>query len=75
MKQYEVLISDKANEDMEAIFEYISDKLPAPASAIKRYDRIADAVLSLEEMPDGKYHFHTFPAGKRTELLPAHRNR
>ena len=52
MKQYEVLISDKANEDMAAIFEYISDKLFAPASAAKQYDRIADAILTLEEMPE-----------------------
>ena len=28
------------------------DKLLAPASAIKQYDRIANAILSLEEMPE-----------------------
>ena len=52
MKRYEVLISNKACEDMEAIFKYISETLLAPASAAKQYDRIADAILSLEEMPD-----------------------
>jgi len=52
MKHYEVLISDKANEDMEAIFRYISETLHAPASAAKQYNRIADAILSMEEMPE-----------------------
>ena len=52
MKHYEILISDKANEDMEAIFRYISATLLAPANAAKQYDRIADAILSLEEMPE-----------------------
>lgn len=52
MNHYEVLISDKANNDMEAIYEYISETLRSPAIAIKQYDRIADAILSLEEMPE-----------------------
>lgn len=52
MKQYEVLISDKASEDMEAIYNYIADKLLVPATAAKQYDRIADAILSLETMPE-----------------------
>jgi len=52
MKHYEVLISDKANDDMEAIYSYISETLFAPETAAKQYDRIADAILSLEEMPE-----------------------
>ena len=52
MKHYEVLISDKANEDMEAIFRYISKTLLAPESAVNQYNKIADAILSLEEMPE-----------------------
>jgi len=52
MKHYEVLISDKANKDMEDIYEYISEVLSRPVTAAKQYDRIADAILSLEKMPE-----------------------
>jgi len=52
MKSYEVLISDKACEEMEAIYEYISETLQAPIAAAKQYDRIAEAILSLGEMPE-----------------------
>jgi len=52
MKHYEVLISDKAHEDMEAIYDYIAKVLQEPNIAAKQYDRIADAILSLEEMPE-----------------------
>ena len=52
MKHYEVLISDKADEDMESIYRYISETLLAPVTAAKQYDRIADAILTLEKMPE-----------------------
>ena len=52
MRHYEVLISDKANEDMEAIYDYIAETLHAPATAAKQYNRIADACLTLEEIPE-----------------------
>ena len=52
MKHYEVLISNKALEDMEAIYEYIAETLLEPVIAAKQYDRIADAILTLEEMPE-----------------------
>ena len=52
MKRYEVLISDKALEDMEAIYTYISKTLLAPDTAINQYNRIAKAILSLEVMPE-----------------------
>jgi len=52
MKHYKVLISDKASEDMEAIHKYITETLLTPSTATKQYDRIADAIMSLEEMPE-----------------------
>ena len=52
MRHYEVLISDKANEDMEAIYKYIAETLLVPATAAKQYDRIAESILSLESMPE-----------------------
>jgi len=52
MEQYEVLISDKANEDMDGIYTYIAETLLEPVTAANQYDRIADAILSLEIMPE-----------------------
>jgi plasmid stabilization system protein ParE len=50
--QYDLLISDKAHEDMEAIYDYIAEVLLEPSVALKQYDRIAEAILSLEEIPE-----------------------
>ena len=52
MKHYQVVISNKANTDMEAIYQYIAETLLAPVTAIKQYERITEAILSLEEMPE-----------------------
>ena len=52
MKQYKVEITDRALKDMEEIYTYIADQLQAPENAIRQYDRIADAVLSLNEFPE-----------------------
>ena len=52
MKRYEVVISDKADEDMKAICQYIAETLLEPVVAAKKYDRIAEAILSLGEMPE-----------------------
>ena len=52
MRHYEVLISDKANADMEAMYSYIAETLLSPVAAANQYDRIMDAILSLEEMPE-----------------------
>ena len=51
MKVYEVLISDKASEEMDAIYTYITEVLLSPVAAANQYDRIADAILSLDTMP------------------------
>ena len=52
MKRYDVEISNKANEDMQAIYRYIAETLLEPANATKQYERIADAILTLEVMPE-----------------------
>jgi plasmid stabilization system protein ParE len=52
MEQYKVIIYDKAIEDMEGIYTYISETLVAPIAAMNQYNRIADAILSLEQMPE-----------------------
>ena len=52
MEKYIVDITDDALEDMEALYEYIAIKLQAPENAMGQYDRIADAILTLNSFPD-----------------------
>jgi len=52
MKHYDVVISDKAREDMDAIYSYIAETLLEPVIAAEQYDKIAYAILTLEEMPE-----------------------
>ena len=52
MRHYYVVISDKAKEDMDAIYKYIAETLLEPSVAAKQYNRIADAILTLAEMPE-----------------------
>ena len=37
---------------MEALYRYIAETLLEPDTAAQQYDKIADAILSLEEMPE-----------------------
>lgn len=52
MKKYKVKISSLALRDMEEIYGYISEKLGSPATAIKQYERIAEAIESLSVFPE-----------------------
>ena len=52
MEQYDIIIYDKAVEDMNGIYAYISEKLLAPIAALNQYNRIVDAILTLEQMPE-----------------------
>lgn len=62
---YQVGITDSALRDMTAIYDYIADKLLSPETAKKQYDRIAEAIQSLEYFPlrcpvfavDGEHSF------------------
>ena len=49
--KYVVDITDSALEDMDAIYDYIRITFSDPMSAAKQYDRIADEILTLEDMP------------------------
>jgi toxin ParE1/3/4 len=51
MKKYKVQITDKALTDMEEIYKYIAEKLQAPEAAMGQYNRIADAIESLDTFP------------------------
>jgi plasmid stabilization system protein ParE len=52
MKRYKVFISDRALADMESIYDHIADILLEPMIATKQYNRIAEAILTLEQMPE-----------------------
>ena len=52
MEKYIVDITDDALADMDALYEHIAKKLLAPENAIGQYNRIADAILTLESYPD-----------------------
>ena len=52
MVKYRVDITDEALGDMELLYEYIAFKLLAPENAIGQYNRIADAIISLESYPE-----------------------
>ena len=47
MKQYDVKISHTALSDMEQIYSYIADRLLEPDTAMGQYNRIAEAIQSL----------------------------
>ena len=52
MKQYAVEITDEALADMEQLYDHIACTLHAPENAMGQYDRIADAILKLETLPE-----------------------
>lgn len=52
MKQYKVEITKSALQDMEYIYNYIAEELLAPENAMGQYNRIADAILSLDTFPE-----------------------
>lgn len=51
MERYKVEITDQALSDLEDIYRYIAEKLSAPDTALQLYDRLMEAVLSLERFP------------------------
>lgn len=52
MKCCKVKITDEALDDMDGIYKYIANELLSPESAVDQYKRIADAILTLDQMPE-----------------------
>ncbi len=61
MEKYEVNITDEALDDMEKIYEYIAFELLSPENAMGQYNRIADAILTLDSLPDRFALFESEP--------------
>ena len=52
MDKYVVEITDEALADMAGIYNYIANTLLAPENAMGQYNRIAEAILTLESFPE-----------------------
>lgn len=52
MKQYRIQITDKALFNMEEIYNYIAEQLQAPEAVMREYNRIADAIETLDRFPE-----------------------
>ncbi len=51
MKQYKVLMTEPAVDDLQAIVQYTSDELLEPVIAKKLVGKIKEAVMSLDKLP------------------------
>lgn len=52
MRQYEIIITSAAENDLQEIFKYISTELLDPQTAITLRDRIEKEILKLDTMSD-----------------------
>ncbi len=52
MKKYIVRTTNQALADMEEIYNYIALTLFSPENAMDQYERISEAILTLESLPD-----------------------
>ena len=65
--KYEVITTAQAVADLRAIFEYIAYELLAGENAIKQLDRLEEAILSLDEMPE-RYRLYNKEPWKERNL-------
>lgn len=52
MKSIRVNITKRAENDLTAIYDYINQKLQSPQAAMKLFNRLAEAIQSLEVFPE-----------------------
>ena len=65
--KYEVFTTEQATADLRAIFEYIAYDLLAGQNALNQLDRLEQAILSLDEMPEW-YHLYDKEPWKERNL-------
>ena len=65
--KYKVFTTEQAAADLRAIFEYIAYDLLAGQNALNQLDRLEQAILSLDEMPE-RYHFYDKEPWKERNL-------
>lgn len=49
---FEIEISDQADADLRNIYEYIAFELQSPANASGQLDRLENAIMSLNQIPE-----------------------
>jgi len=52
MKQWKVVLSEPAEADIDGIYAYIADTLLEPTTAWRQIERINNAILTLDRMPE-----------------------
>lgn len=52
MTEYEIIISEQAAKDMNDIYEYIASVIGMPQTAMEQFNRIADAIETLNLMQE-----------------------
>ena len=52
MKRYKVEVTQEALADMEQLYRYIANTLLSPENAMGQYNRIAEAILKLDKLPE-----------------------
>ena len=71
MKEYHVDISDQAEQDLRAIFEYIAFELLAPGNASGQLDRLEKEINKLSIFPKGHRRYEEEPWYSRNlRVLP-----
>ena len=58
---YKLVFTDTFEKDLDSILDHIANKLLAPGNAMGQYNRIADAILTLESYPDRYGLFESEP--------------
>lgn len=52
MKRYTLVIAEAAEADLDGIADYITYELKEPTTALQQLARIAEAMATLEELPE-----------------------
>ncbi len=59
--KFEVELTERADRDLRNIFLYIAVDLSAPENAERQINRLWDAILSLDELPERYRRYETEP--------------
>lgn len=65
MKRYVVEITDEALADMEQLYNHIAYVLQTPENAMNQYNRIADAILTLDTLAERNHIMESEPERRR----------
>ena len=67
MKHYNVEITNEALTDMEQLYDHIASVLQSSENAMNQYNRIADAILTLDTLAE-RFHIMESEPGKSKEM-------